>query len=174
MKRQPWEVEIVCACGCGESFTEDKRVGRPRTFLDRRHSRRQAQRNYRERQAKGAWSTHNDICRRPRPRSVQDGEKALDRHCDYAQPGKLNCSLALSRTSMRCPVAFYKDFYGDKRMCIVYATLFDDMMSLKVSGWQRRNTHEDGTWKTDAERADALSPQAVEPNKPWEDPEVYA
>ncbi len=173
MASQPWQVDTTCACGCGESFREDQRIGRPRSYVNTAHAKRQGQRRYRERQAKGAWTTENTICRRPRPRTIESAEKALDRHCEYSALGKQACSLSTAQTSMRCPVAFFKDFYGDRRMCIVYSTLFDDMMSLKVRGWQRRNTHEDGTWKTDAERADAMAPKGVESESVWEDPEVY-
>jgi hypothetical protein len=132
-------------------------------------------RNTRRRRREGeATNVSNTQCRRYRSRDSDEAERALDKHCSYGNPGHLLCSLATAHTSLRCPAALYKDLYGDQRLCIVYATLFDDMMALKVPGWRRRNTTDDGRWLSDGARAEAMTPKPEGSLKPWDDPNAYS
>lgn len=74
------------------------------------------------------------------------------------------CPNATQDTHDRCPAHMYKDNYSEKRLCLIYATLVDDMKEIWARGWQevypRQYTTNDGRWLDLSE----LAPH-VEPNK---------
>ncbi len=170
----PWGKQVLCACNCGQSFTEESRVGAPCRYVDSRHARKQAMRNYRNRTKEGARIWEDRQCRRYVPKSLAEAEKAFRLHCEYSKVGSLHCTKSTPETSLRCPAMFHKDFECQQNLCIAYGTLLDDLMEWKMQGrYQRRYTNIDGFWLTNIERADALNPLPEESENPWDQEGVY-
>ena len=174
VNRSPWKQHTICACGCGEAFTEEPRVGAPKRYVDARHAKRVSMRTYRNRVKAGARIWEDRQCRRYVPKSLEDAETAFRIHCEYGKVGILHCTKALPKTSLRCPAVFHKDYECQQKLCIAYGTLLDDLMDWKMQGrYQRRFTNMDGFWLTDMEKADALNPLPTKTDNPWEDPDIY-
>ncbi len=170
----PWNVQTICACGCGAAFIDEPHIGRPRRYLNPRHARKAAMRTYRNRVKEGARIWEDRQCRRYVPKSLAEAEKAFDYHCEYGQVGTLHCTKSLPRTSLRCPAVFYKDYQCQDKLCIAYGTLLDDLMDWKTNGrYQRRFTNIEGFWLSDMEKADALSPLPEKSDNPWDQEGVY-
>ncbi|KKN72517.1 hypothetical protein LCGC14_0410210 [marine sediment metagenome] len=135
---------VVCACGCGANFIEEPRVGRPREYLNERHSQRDKQRRYRLNKREGvlAGLSKTGRCTRRYPRSREAALKAFNRHCDHGTKAALNCVQA-DPVQYRCPAVVQKD----PQFCLVYATLYDDYMELALPGrYTRERTTDDGLW----------------------------
>ncbi len=176
MEDKPWNKDTLCACGCGSAFTETLRTGRPKRFINERHARRKAMRDYRLRLKEGARiiGSANPQCRRPRPKTLKEATTAYDHHCEFGNPGNLHCTKAVARTSIRCPAVYYKDYNCEQKLCIAYATLLDDLMEFKMPGrYRRRYTSPDGYWLTDGQKAEALTPLPDRDLAIWDEPHAF-
>ncbi|KKN72516.1 hypothetical protein LCGC14_0410200 [marine sediment metagenome] len=167
-----WNEEVLCACGCATTFTEDLRVGRPREYLNFTHAKKVAMKNYRRRVKEGVQIV-GDQCRRYQPKSLKIAEKVFEDHCKYNKIGHRYCPKSLPRTQNRCPAAFHKDWTCDQKLCIAYGTLLDDFLEWKIPNYRRRYTTYLGFWMNDFDKADAVNPLPTSDLQPWEEEGVY-
>jgi len=88
-----------------------------------------------------------------------NSEQAILRYRGHLEYNK--CPNATMETSYKCPSHVLQDYYNEKKTCLIYATLVDDMkeqLSLEQEmQYVRKNTTNDGRWLDLSELAPHIS-----------------
>ena len=139
---------ILCACGCGQSFEERKGArGAPQKHINKDHAQRFASRNYYHRQKDGAIAIMEEgHCKRYKATSLYKAERAFDLHIKVGGPKEMYCTNALD-PYFTCPTRLHKDYDHERKLCLIYATLLDDLMWWKTPDrYVREYTTNAGYW----------------------------
>ncbi len=152
----------LCDCtednGCGSNVVvPSKNPGKLKIFCCIPCGRKYHARAYNKRHRKGKkWAIEQDNkgeqyrLLRVRPRNVDAGNANYKAHLERNM-----CPNATEATLYRCPSHMLKDYYSERKLCIVYAVLVDDMKEqwarTRDERYIRQYTTGDGRWLEDDE-----------------------
>lgn len=152
-KRALGETRMCANDRCDNLVSESKNPGVDKIFCERACGMRYHQRHYAARQ-RGQLAGTLELgegskqirFNRVRPR---DHEAALRRYKSHLEPGM--CPNATDDTRERCPSHMLQDYYSERRLCLIYAVLVEDMkeqFALKRGElYYRQWTTGDGRWQ---------------------------
>lgn len=165
--RNPGVLKLFCTPLCGQRYHSRLYARRNRSragqWLDRDHNQRQIQ------------------LFRVKPATEEVAEARFRAH---QEPG--HCLNANAATGDVCPAFALRDFYGERKLCLIYAVMADDMKETfaKDRGelYVRQFTTNDGRWldeseeviapHIDKEKGDAPSRMLGGTDAAWDDPEA--
>ena len=159
--RPPGVTQLCANDRCTNLVPPSKNPGIERIFCDPICARRYHQRLYSARNAYGVGSLERNRetgeqvqFNRRRPDTLAKAETRYHAHIQRPEPdGEPVCPNATDETRGRCPAHILGDYYSQKRLCLIYAVLVEDMkeQAAKSRGefYYRQWTTPDGRWKED-------------------------
>jgi len=141
--------------GVPRLFCSDKCAGAYHTAAYRRRNRSKTGQYLEKESRTGAQLQFYRI----KPRTFEIAEARYRGHLEQKK-----CPNAEFKTGFRCPAHVYEDYYSEKKLCLLYAVIVDDMKEKMAHDngrdYIRKNTTHDGRWLDMSELAPHLDPEA--------------